>query len=78
MRWVWNPRPCFPFVIVGHTFGVVLCPLVHGLAEFVSAASATLFGLFDPRRLIEWKRAGVTEGFHDPARCGKLGAPSVR
>ena len=69
VRWVRNPGPCTPSVIVGHTSGVNFCPLVHGVAELGSPASATLFGRFDPERRNELNRADVTEMFHDPARC---------
>ena len=31
---------------VRHTSGVNFCPLVHGVAEFGSPASVTLFGRF--------------------------------
>ena len=76
---MWNPGPCTPSVIVGHTSGVNFCPLVHGVAEFGSPASATLFGRFDPERRNELNRADVTEMFHDPARCeGYSDAPSIR
>ena len=59
LRCVWNPGPCTPSVIVGHTFGVNFCSLVHGVAEFASPASATLFGRFDPEIRNELNRADV-------------------
>ena len=78
VRWVWNPDPCTPSVIVGHTSGVNFCPLVHGVAEFGSPASATLFGRSDPERRNELNRADVTEMFHGLARCEGSDAPSIR
>ena len=75
---MWNPGPCTPSVIVGHTSGVNFCSLVHGVAEFVSPASATLFARFDPERRNELNRADVTEVFPDPARSEGSNAPSIR